>query len=269
MQQHATTEIMTLIDIHWHMKVVYEEECVDMNTVWCWVAHVHVGKSEQFSRNMSDKQWSRRPWPATIKVHWNCVDELINRYSLCCWVGTSRHYKHFTQVMSGNNCRSGLLKSVCLWSMVQMLTLNWNRNWWILANSFWCVMNVKMKLLYSIITGDKNWMYNFQSEKKSESEEIHHKGSPVLEKFKTTVLLAESCLEFSGTLKAWHIQNSCILEQLLSLSGVKHWESCKHDFKSLSSLWAASPSRWQCSAACKCLNNCQDLASCFHCLASP
>jgi hypothetical protein len=50
---------------------------------------------------------------------------------------------------------------------------------------------------------------------------------------------------------------------------VKHWESCKHDFKSLSSLWAASPSRWQCSAACKCLNNCQDLASCFHCLASP
>lgn len=29
-----TTEIMMLIDIHWHVKVVYGEECVDMNTVW-------------------------------------------------------------------------------------------------------------------------------------------------------------------------------------------------------------------------------------------
>jgi len=86
--------------------------------------------------------------------------------------------------------------------MVQMLTPNLNRNWWILANSFWCIMNVKMKFLYNIITGDKNWVYNFQSEKKSESEEIHHKGSPVLKKFKNAVLLAESCLEFSRTLKA-------------------------------------------------------------------
>jgi hypothetical protein len=125
------------------------------------VAHVHVGKFEQFSLNMSDKQWSRRPWPATIKAHWNCVDELINRYSLCYWVGTSRHYKHFTQVTSGNSCRSGLLKSVCLWSLVQILAPNWNRNWWILANNFWCIMNVKMKFLYNIITGDKNWVYNF------------------------------------------------------------------------------------------------------------
>jgi hypothetical protein len=55
------TEIMTLVDIHWHVEVVYEEECVDMNPVWCWVAHVRVGKSEQFSLIMSDKQWSRRP----------------------------------------------------------------------------------------------------------------------------------------------------------------------------------------------------------------
>jgi len=59
--EFMTTEIMTLIDIHWHVKVVCGGECVDMNTVWCWVAHVHVGKSEQFSLNMSDKQWSRRP----------------------------------------------------------------------------------------------------------------------------------------------------------------------------------------------------------------
>jgi hypothetical protein len=66
MQQHAvmefmTTEIVMLINIHWHVKAVYGEECVDMNTVWCLVAHVHVRKFEQFSRNMSDKQWSRRP----------------------------------------------------------------------------------------------------------------------------------------------------------------------------------------------------------------
>jgi hypothetical protein len=66
MQQHAvmefmTTEIVMLIDIHWHMKAVYGEECVDMDTVCCLVAHVHVGKFEQFSLNMSDKQWSRRP----------------------------------------------------------------------------------------------------------------------------------------------------------------------------------------------------------------
>lgn len=74
-------------------------------------------------------------------------------------------------------------------------------------------------------------MYNFQSEKKSESDDIHHKGSPVLKKFKTVVLLAESCLEFSGTLKAWGIQNSCLLAQLLSMSGVKQWESCEHDFQ--------------------------------------
>lgn len=44
-----------------------------------------------------------------------------------------------------------------------------------------------MKFLYSIITGDKNWVYNFQSEKKSESEEIRQKGSPVLKKCKTAV----------------------------------------------------------------------------------
>jgi hypothetical protein len=123
---------------------------------------------------MSDKQWSRRPWPAIIKAHWNCLDKLINRYSLCCWA--SRHYKHFTQVTSDNNSRSGLLISVYLWSVMQMLTRNWNRNWWILANSFWCIMNVKMKFLYNIITGNENWVYNFQSEKKSESGEIHHKG---------------------------------------------------------------------------------------------
>jgi len=66
MQQHAVmefmiTEIMTLVGIHWHVEVVYGEECVDMNHVWCWVAHVCVGKSEQFSLIMSDKQWSRRP----------------------------------------------------------------------------------------------------------------------------------------------------------------------------------------------------------------
>jgi hypothetical protein len=92
-------------------------------------------------------------------------------------------------------------------------------------------MNVKMELLYNIITRDEKWVYNFQSEKKSESEEIHHKVSPVLKQFKTVVLLAESCLEFSGTLKAWCIQNSCLLAQLLSMSGVKQWESCKHDFQ--------------------------------------
>jgi hypothetical protein len=46
-------------------------------------------------------------------------------------------------------------------------------------------MNVKMKFLYNIIKRDKNWVYNFQSEKKSESGEIHHKGSSVLKKFKT------------------------------------------------------------------------------------
>jgi hypothetical protein len=39
MQQHAvmefmTTEIVMLIDIHWQVKAVYGEECVDMNTVW-------------------------------------------------------------------------------------------------------------------------------------------------------------------------------------------------------------------------------------------
>jgi hypothetical protein len=51
-------------------------------------------------------------------------------------------------------------------------------------------MNVKMRFLYNIITGDKNWVYNFQSEKKSESDGIHHKESPVLKKFKTAVLLA-------------------------------------------------------------------------------
>jgi hypothetical protein len=66
MQQHAvmefmTSEIMPPIDIHWHVKVVYGEECVGMNTVWCWVSHVHDGKFEQFSLNISGKQWSRRP----------------------------------------------------------------------------------------------------------------------------------------------------------------------------------------------------------------
>jgi hypothetical protein len=51
---------MPPVDIYWHVKVANGEECVGMNTVWWWVAHVHDGKFEQFSLNISDKQWSRR-----------------------------------------------------------------------------------------------------------------------------------------------------------------------------------------------------------------
>jgi hypothetical protein len=34
-----TAENISPIDIHWQMKVVYGDNCVDISTVWCWMVN--------------------------------------------------------------------------------------------------------------------------------------------------------------------------------------------------------------------------------------
>jgi hypothetical protein len=140
-------------------------------------------------------------------------------------------------VTSGNDCRSGLLKGERERErerereVAQVSLLKWNRSWWTLANSACCIMNVKMEFLNNSITGDEGGCIILRLRRRASQRRSITKDQQHWKNSRLHSLLAKSCLEFSGTLKALHIQNSRLWAQPWSMSGVKHWESWKNNFQ--------------------------------------
>jgi hypothetical protein len=69
------------------------------------------------------------------------------------------------------------------------------------------------ELLNSIVTRDESRVNGFETERKMQSVEFRLKASP-------TPSAGRVMLKFSGTVKAWRSQNSCVLAQTLTQNDI-------------------------------------------------